>query len=115
MYDFNLKKSKEGGIIIFSKEHIDYYSNLKEKETLIGENSYLEFIPIEKIEDFNEDYSIKDFLKSHTLFATNGAGTGYTIDDKKNYYEVDLNSLFEEDVISISKNFNDFIKYLEEY
>lgn len=118
--DFNgfldyLSSFKRNFLKKLPEEYLKYFYKLDEKEVFLGNNVHIVFYELNEIESLNVEYEINNYLPNHILFANNGAGTGYTINDKGQYFEIDLNSCFIEDLIYISDTFEDFISYLENY
>ena len=81
----------------------------------VGENAYLQLIPLEELASFNKDYEIEQYLPKIVIFGTDLGGILFGYDhEKKLFCAVDSCSMVEEDVRFAGNSFDEFIKAIDQ-
>jgi hypothetical protein len=100
--DFEFNVPYSGNIIekinevVLPKDYVEFMGKHNGGEGDIGE-TYLILYPLEKLQEINYSYEIKELLPSHVIIGSNGNGEFYGIDNEGNYFNVPM--LIDEDDI----------------
>lgn len=96
------------------KDYLDFMHAHNGGEGPVGENAYLQLVPLEEIEQFNLDYGIFEYLDGIYIFGTDLGGSlfGYK-PQAQTYCAIDSCSICEEDIFRAGESFEGFIKALD--
>jgi len=86
-------------------------------EGFLRGGGFLQLWRIEELEPLNRQYQVAQFAPGLTLFATDGAGTGYAFDSRATetvIVEVPLVGMSLSEVVTIADCFGKFLEYLEQ-
>lgn len=100
--------------ITFPKDYVEFILYSNGAEGNIGEN-YLILWSIEDIIDLNEAYGVNEFAKGLVLFGSDGGGTAFAFDTRRNDTQivtVPFIGMDLEEVKTCSNTFNGFFQYL---
>lgn len=97
------------------KDYLDFMHAHNGGEGAVGENAYLQLVPLEDLEQFNCEYKIAECTNGIYIFGTDLGGTlfGYSV-PKGLYCAIDACSITEEDIFYAGENFEGFIIAMDE-
>lgn len=103
--------------VVLPKQYLEFMKNHNGGEGDIGE-TWLILLPLEKLQEINDDYCMENFLPNHIIIGSNGNGELYGVDSSGNYFNVPIMidendvTVLGDDIDLLPNKINDFWKHL---
>lgn len=97
------------------RDYLEFMHAHNGGEGAVGENAYLQLVPLEELEQFNLDYNIFEYLDGIYIFGTDLGGSlfGYK-PETQTYCAIDPCSIDEQDIFWAGNDFEGFIRALDD-
>ena len=110
-----INKTQDKLKIKFPEQYKKFLLSHNGAEGSIGENSYLVIWSIEDIISLNEEYGVFEFTPEILYFGSDGGDMAYAFDRRNSavkIVEIPFESISVNDAVTLSDDFDDFIKLI---